>query len=296
MIVVTGSSGFIGRQLVEHLRQRAHRVVGIDRLAQGGSEQLVADVSEPDADARAALAEADAVVHLAGCPGVRDRSPDVGYRRWRDNVVATEQVLAATPHRTPVVVASSSSVYGGSRAGRPSAEHDRLRPVGGYARSKHVVEQACAARRARGGHVTIVRPFTVVGPGQRADMALARWMAAAASGRPLDVYGSLERRRDFTDVRAVVRALALLTELDPTVLNLGAGRSRSLGELVAAVRARFGDTGLVVTRRPGGEPDETLADTTRSGDVLGFSLHTDLHGVIAAQATAARLAPTALVA
>ena len=296
MIVVTGSSGFIGRQLVEHLRWGREHVVGIDRLPAAGGDHLVAELSAPGSDVGAVLAEARAVVHLAGCPGVRDRSPDIGYRRWRDNVVATKRVLEATPVATPIVVASSSSVYGGSRAGRPSTEDDKLRPVGGYARSKAATEQVCAARRARGAHVTVVRPFTVVGPGQRPDMALARWIHSARNGRAIEIYGSLGRRRDFTDVRAIVRALAALTERGPMVLNLGAGRSRTLGELVAQVQARFGDTGLVVTRPPVGEPDVTLADPTRSLAVLGFSLHTDLASVVAAQATAAGLAATSLVA
>ena len=142
---------------------------------------LTGDLLDRDELVDAAFETADAVLHLAGCPGVRDDTPDVGRRRARDNVAVTGRVLAAVPAHVPVVVASSSSVYGGS-AGAPSEERDAVSPRGGYARSKVAVEQLCARRAAAGGQVTVVRPFTVVGEGQRPDMAVSRWIAAAEAG------------------------------------------------------------------------------------------------------------------
>jgi nucleoside-diphosphate-sugar epimerase len=297
-VVVTGSSGFVGRTVVAELVRRGRTVVAVDRRpapavgptgAPAGSTVplvLTGDLLHRDELVDAALDSASAVLHLAGCPGVRDDAPDVERRRHRDNVLATARVLAAVPHHVPVVVASSSSVYGGS-TGRPSRESDRLAPRGGYARSKVAVEDLCARRAAAGGRVTVVRPFTVVGEGQRPDMAVARWLAAAYDDRPLEVYGSLERTRDLTDVREVGRVLATLAEpgCAPTgVLNVGTGRPHTLAELVDAVADA---TGRAVRTRltPAAtvEPADTWADTARLRSVVGFVPRTDLSDVVRRQ-------------
>lgn len=292
-VVVTGSSGFIGTHLVEALLARGTRVIGIDRLPAAGRrgfEPLVAEIVD-DERVTDALRTADAVFHLAGCPGVRDTTADVARRRWHDNVLATEAVLAATPLTTPLVVTSSSSVYGGAPgpAGRGCREADPLRPRGGYAHSKAAVEARCQERLARGGAVAIGRPFTVAGEGQRADMALATWLAAATAGRAIRLLGSPARTRDVTDVRDVVRALVAMADRGVTgPLNVGTGVGHRLDELVAAVLTVTGaPAGLVIAPASHDEVQHTLADTTLIQRRLGFVPRTDLLDVVARQAAAA---------
>jgi nucleoside-diphosphate-sugar epimerase len=293
-VVVTGSSGFVGRTVVAELARRGRAVVAVDRrpapagVAGDGPSPLVltGDLLHRDELVDAALDAASAVIHLAGCPGVRDDVPDVGRRRHRDNVLATARVLASVPAHVPVVVASSSSVYGGS-TGRPSRESDRPAPRGGYARSKLAVEDLCARRAAAAGRVTVVRPFTVVGEGQRPDMAVARWLAAAYADRPLEVYGSLERTRDLTDVRGIARVLATLAEpgCAPTgVLNVGTGRPHTLAEVVDAVAEATGRAVRTrLTPAETVEPADTWADTARLRSVVGFVPRTDLCDVVRRQ-------------
>jgi nucleoside-diphosphate-sugar epimerase len=291
-VVVTGSSGFVGRHVVALLSAHGHQVTGLDRrpdagqgaAARAGSyRHLLADLAEAGPEARAALAAADAVVHLAGCPGVRDSSADVARRRHRDNVGALRETLAAVPDGVPVVVASSSSVYGGSRRGRPSAESDALAPRGGYARSKVLAEALCRRAAGLGADVTVVRPFTVVGEGQRADMALHRWLRAAVAGEPLTVLGSLERTRDLTDVRDVAGLLVDLLELAPGgVVNLGSGVPVTLRRLVGAVGEATGTDPLVRVLAAGPhEVADTLADTARLVALTGRRPVTDVDDVVA---------------
>lgn len=300
--VVTGSAGFVGRALVAALAENGP-VVAIDRVphaAPPGVTAITADLLDAVPAVRAALAEAAVVHHLAGCPDVRDPRPDADAHRYRDNVLATGAVLAAVPLSTPLLVASSSSVYGGSRDGRPCAEHHRLRPRGGYARSKVVVEQLCAARADAGGRVAVVRPFTVAGEGQRPGMALSRWIAAAREGRPLRIFGSPRRSRDLTDIRQAVRALVELGDLARAgvgigTVNLGTGHPLRLGEIAAAIGRVLGvRVHTVVEPAAEVEVPHTLADVTRLRRLLGWAPRTDIDDLVARQAAhspAAALAP-----
>ena len=278
-VVVTGAAGFLGSAVVRHLRASGDKVVAIDRrpvVRRAGVVPIRADLCLDAPDVRAALRAADAVIHLAGCPGVRDRMPDVERRRQRDNVDATSAVLAATPWRVPVVVASSSSVYGGARFGRASREDDPCHPLGGYAASKVRTEWVCRARLDAGAPVVVARPFTVIGEGQRPDMALSRWVDATRLGRPLRIFGSLERTRDFTDVREVARALTAL--LGSTgVVNVGSGRPRTLREAVDAVWSVLGVEPVVrVEPASADEVPDTWADNSRLADLIGHVPQTDL--------------------
>jgi nucleoside-diphosphate-sugar epimerase len=293
-VVVTGAAGFIGRSLVVALARRGHRVVGIDRLPGvpvEASTALVADLSRPSADADELLRGADAVFHLAGRPGVRDAAPDVERLRRRDNVEATRRLCDVVPPATPLVVTSSSSVYGGSR-GAPSAEDGPVRPVGGYALSKVAAERLCARRAALGGAVAVARPFTVAGEGQRPDMALAGWLAAARQGRPLRILGSADRTRDMTDVRDVVDGLIRMADRGvASTINLGTGRGLRLDEMARAAAAAVGVPPVLAVEPAGPcEAPATLADTSRCERLLGFVPTTDLTDLLRRQA-AAELVP-----
>lgn len=284
-VVVTGSAGFVGRVLVDRLAGAGHRVVAVDRRphsAPSGVTVLTADLLDADSRVETALREADAVIHLAGCPGVREAGPGVEARRRRDNVAATARLTRLVPAHVPLVVASSSSVYGGVRHGRACRESDPVRPIGGYARSKWCVERLCAERADVGGQVLVVRPFTVVGEGQRADMALSRWAAQALARRPLRIFGSLQRTRDVTCVREVARGLEALALSGATgVVNLGSGHPRTLGAMVDCLADALGvEVEVQVEPAAPYEVADTWADLTRFARITGFTPQTDLADVV----------------
>ncbi|MFN2495000.1 MAG: NAD-dependent epimerase/dehydratase family protein [Pseudonocardiaceae bacterium] len=285
--VVTGAAGFIGSILLEALTQRGP-VVGIDRRPfppPPGATAITADLLDSDPDVRAALAHARVIYHLAGCPDVRDPRPDVAQHRYRDNVLATAAVLAAVPAQTPLLVISSSSVYGGTRKGKPSAETDPLRPRGGYAQSKLLVERLCQDRAHAGGQVSVLRPFTVAGEGQRPGMALARWIDAARSGRPLQLLGHPQRSRDITDVRDVVQVLLDLADRRVCGLfNVGTGVAHTLQELAEVVCAVVGVEVRTELAAPHpAEATHTLADTRALRRAIGWVPRTDLADLVSRQ-------------
>jgi nucleoside-diphosphate-sugar epimerase len=144
----------------------------------------------------------------------------------------------------------------------------------------------------RPGRLPGDRPFTVVGEGQRPDMALSRWAAAAREGRPLTLYGSPARTRDITDVRDTAHALRLLAErnIDGPV-NIGTGHAHTLADLAAYVAAAAAGHSaaaaagrstapVVVVPAPRCDPPHTLADTRRARDLLGFVPRTDVTDAI----------------
>jgi nucleoside-diphosphate-sugar epimerase len=306
-VVVTGAAGFIGSHLVEALAASGHTVVGIDRRdgIPDEAEAILADILDGDDAVEDAFREASAVFHLAGAPGVRDTAAGAAARRRRDNVLATAAVLASVPCRTPLVVTSSSSVYGGALHDgllRPSSENDPLRPRGGYAAAKVEVERLCRERLERGGAVAIARPFTVAGERQRPDMAIATWLDHACRGRPIRLFGSGSRTRDVTDVRDVVRALVTIAARGMSgVVNIGTGTPVALSQIVAAVFDAVGAEGAVtVEPAPDVDPPATFADTARCRRLLGFVPRTDLtllvHRQLGAQAGVEHLDAAAVTA
>lgn len=294
--LVTGSAGFIGSNLVRYLAARADEVVGIDRLPARGRAGLHVTMDLAERTNLPELARwaswADVVFHLAARPGIRSNAPGIDLLRHRDIIVATEHLMAVTPERTHLILTSSSSVYGDAvrrdRSYRPSRETDRLRPVSRYGRYKESMERLGQQYRRLEDGLAIARPFTVIGEGQRSDMALSIWIDAVRCGNPVRVFGSLDRARDVTGVGRVVDGLVAMADLRYCgFMNLGAGRPRSLGEMVEAV---FRATGLespvhVLPASPE-EVRVTFADPARAAVHLGIDLATDLVQATRSQARA----------
>lgn len=230
--LVTGGSGFVGRWLVEHLREAGDEVV----LA-------TADVTDAEASAEEiGAAEPEALYHLAALAHVGE-SWDNPAETFAVNALGTVHVLegarrcASVPR---VLLASSAEVYGRVTPDQvPLTEDAPLRPVTPYAASK-IAAEFSALQAYLGYEIPTVRAraFNHVGPGQAATFvvpALARRIAAAAQSRSRSIpVGNLAAERDFTDVRDVVRAYRLLIERgEPgAVYNVCSGRPLAVAALV----------------------------------------------------------------
>jgi GDP-4-dehydro-6-deoxy-D-mannose reductase len=211
--LVTGAAGFVGRHLVAWLEHEGDEVIETDR-------HLGTDVLDPEALRRLLTdTRPDAVYHLAG-------QADVGgswtspTETFRVNAEGTLNVLVAALGAgvERVLAVSSADVYGRVPGEElPIGEDRPLRPVSPYGASKAAADVvALQAHLGHGLAVVRARPFNHLGPGQ-SDRFVAAALASRIARNELEgldavPVGNLSPRRDFTDVRDVVRAYRLLVE------------------------------------------------------------------------------------
>jgi GDP-4-dehydro-6-deoxy-D-mannose reductase len=303
--LVTGASGFVGRHLCASLEAAGDDVVAIDRTARHDGAAL--DITDRDATVDL-LGEVkpEVVYHLAGWSDVGGSWADP-LGALRANGEGTLNVLEAcrlaSVARTLVI--SSADVYGIVEADDlPITEDQPLRPVSPYAASKVAADfLALQAHLGHGQDVVRVRAFNHLGPGQ-SDRFVASAIASRIAANERDgaeevPVGNLAARRDFTDVRDVVRAYRLVVERGDAgeVYNVCSGTAVAVQELadrllalaerpmrlvVDPERYRPVDTPVLLgdaTRlreATGWEPEIPL-DTT-AADLLAYWRHAGSHG------------------
>ena len=262
--LITGGAGFIGSHLAERLIADGHGVTVLDDLSTGRAEnlaavshhlgfQLVRDTVENSLTVNRLMASCDAVFHLAAAVGVQ-LVLDEPVRTIRTTIHGTEVVLeAANRYNRPVLITSSSEVYGkGARV--PFGEDDDvvMGPTNTtrycYAYCKGIDEfLGLSYFKQYGLEVTIVRLFNTVGPRQvgRYGMVLPRFVSAALKNEPLQVNGDGGQTRCFCHVADIVDALVKLMQTPGAagqVFNLGGDDEISINDLARRVIALTGSS------------------------------------------------------
>jgi GDP-4-dehydro-6-deoxy-D-mannose reductase len=251
-VLITGASGFAGRNLVALCREMGAIVLGLGRrsAAEAGwagvpDHYLRCDLTDP-ARANAAVEKAapDLVFHLAGEASVADAWGDPAGT-IRRNAASTVNVLEAVRRHAPdgrVLIACSGDEYG-PHDDLPVTELHPLRPQNPYAVSKVIGDLTSGMyHESFGLDVVRVRAFNHAGPGQSDRYVvskLARQVASAealGTGDPLEVAtGGTSLGRDFVDVRDVAKAYWLaLQHADPDVYNVCSGRTTRIGDILSS--------------------------------------------------------------
>jgi len=223
-ILVTGIEGFAGGHLARHLAAAGHTVIGLHWAdAQPGLPAELHRGDICDFDATRSLLEStrpDGIIHLAGISSVA-LSESHQMATYEVNALGTLKLLEAVRQlqiKCRIVLISSADVYGRSNIGRPLNEDLPSLPLSPYALSKHMTAEAGRFyHRAFGLDVVILRPFSHTGPGQTTTFVFPKVANAIAqtergAREPVIEMGDLQIRRDYTDVRDVVRAYLLALE------------------------------------------------------------------------------------
>jgi UDP-glucose 4-epimerase len=259
-VLVTGGCGFIGRHLVRRLLAEGRRVTILDDFSTGLPHLLPADPllsirrgCVTDAEAVGAAARGvTTIYHLAAVVGQVNVSRAPGWAMR----VSTESMLhlnRCAPDAL-LVLFSSSAVYGLAgnglcREDQPPDEAGVLAYDGGtpgYAFGKYRSETLAAERAS--GRWLAVRPFNVIGPGQRGNygMVVPRFLRCALEGEPVTVYGDGTQSRSFGDVDAFVGHLLRLVrawrvgQRRPAVFNIGSRAETSIDALAATIERVLG--------------------------------------------------------
>ena len=265
--LVTGGAGFIGSHLSELLLDEGCEVFALDDLSTGSEANifhlkerdgfhLVVDSVLSPAVVSELVHRCDAVYHLAAAVGVQLIVEQPG-RTLLTNVQGAENVLEyCARFEKPVLVASSSEVYG-NHPEDVSLDEDAQRIYGpttakrwAYADTKALDEfLALALRLERGLQCVIARLFNTVGPRQnsRYGNVVPRFVQHALAGEPLEIHGDGSQTRCFCHVSDVVRALkGLLDAADGEIYNVGSTDRITIRELAERVLEKTGSSSELV--------------------------------------------------
>ena len=291
-VLVTGGAGFIGSHLVERLSAR-NEVTVFDDLSSGslrnleGAKEEVrlhrASILHPKQLAKA-LEGRDIVYHLAAKISVPE-SVEKPEEYWRTNVEGTLNVLKAAVDAGAkrVVFASSAAVYGSSEV-VPKVETMRPEPASPYATTKMVGEFACEEMsQLKSLETVVLRFFNAYGPRQDPNApyagVIAKFCAAVAGGKPVEVFGDGDQTRDFLYAADAAEAMELAGErpVAGQVFNIGSGSATTVTE-VARLLSEVTSSPVRAVRkeiRPG-DVRHSRADISKAIDKLGFTPKTSL--------------------
>ena len=305
--LITGGAGFIGSHLVEKLIARGDQVVVFDNLSTGSASNLsgiqddikfeqgnILDKAEIDK----LVSESDYVVHLAAALGVLN-IVNKPLESLRTNLQGSEVVLEASDkYRKPVLIASTSEIYGKNDKVPLNEEDDRI--IGHPLKSRWSYSEAKAVDESLAYFyylenklpIRIVRFFNTVGPRQvgHYGMVVPRFVSAALKNEPLSVYGSGDQIRCFCHVDDAVQALLLVMDSDKAigeVFNVGNNQQISIMELAKKVIELTGSSSSIEKisyekAYPEGFEDmqRRVPDISKIKQVLGWTPEINLDQII----------------
>lgn len=307
--IVTGSAGFIGFHVAQHLLNQGWRVVGIDAMSDYYDVSLKQDrkailaQSENFRDVHARIETPNVlldlfaqetpniVIHLAAQAGVR-YSIDNPRSYLESNLIGTFEVLEAARAHPPkhMLMASTSSAYGANPEAPYREDMKADHQVSFYAATKKSTENmAHSYAHLFDLPITMFRFFTVYGPWGRPDMALFKFTKAILAGDPIDVYNYGDMRRDFTYIDDIVRSIDLLIDAVPDpkataipndnlspvapfrVVNIGNSEMVPLLDFIKAIEKSLGIAAQMnLMPMQAGDMEQTWADTTVLKTLTGY--------------------------
>ena len=296
--LVTGGAGFIGSHLTEALLKQGHQVTVFDdfndyydpAIKRANVAHIANDIQIIEADIRDAVTvertfagnKFDTVVHLAARAGVRPSIVDPKLY-FTTNIDGTFNLLDACRYHnvSHFVLASSSSVYGVNKK-VPFAEKDLIeRTISPYAATKLSCEQICSNyANLFDIRCACLRFFTVYGPRQRPDLAIAKFTKKILQGEAIDRYGDGSTARDYTFVEDIISGVLSTIDYsakDFDIFNLGGSATTTQAELIAMLEKTIGKEAIInqMPDQPGDVP-RTFADVSKAEKTLGYHPNTPI--------------------
>lgn len=253
-VLVTGVNGFAGSHLAKNLHKKGvfisgcgHEASPAEQIKDLCDEYTPCDLTDPAQVAQLPLNEIAAVINLAGI-AVNNPNEEDAERVMKTNVLAHTILydrLAEMDSAARIVCVSSGAIYDPSSS-MPLTEESPLlskEAASAYVRSKILLEEELSKYKDA-LDIVVARPFNHTGPGQRPGFLVPDWAQRIINNEPLDV-SRLDSWRDFTDVRDVVEAYALLAltgreNLHFDVYNISSGVPRLGYDVISLLAKEFG--------------------------------------------------------
>jgi dTDP-glucose 4,6-dehydratase len=286
-VVITGGAGFIGSHLSRLFLERGDEVVAVDNLCTGLRE----NISELESDPRFDFVHADVsrevpvdghvdgVLHFAS-PASPPEYLEMPFETMDVGSLGTRNALElARRYDARFLVASTSEVYGDPEI-HPQVEsyNGNVDPTGlraVYDEAKRFAETLTMTyHRQYGTRTAIVRIFNTYGPRLRAadGRVVSNFLAQAAQGKPITVYGDGSQTRSFCYVSDEVRGIVALFDSDVVEpVNIGNPDEYTMLELAHIVReVTDSSSEIVYEPLPSGDPTKRKPDISRARALLGW--------------------------
>lgn len=273
-IVITGVSGFVGKHLTRELQTQGHAVIGIGmedaahpEISDILTEYLSCDLA---AEWPKIATPVDAIIHLAGLAAVGPsfEKPQAYINLNSAMVTNMAEAYLHNEKKPRLIIVSSGTIYDSDQP-MPLTEESNISFSSPYTVSKVLLENQAAYYRSQGLECIIMRPFNHIGPGQLPGFLvpdlIEKIRAAKDDDAPIKV-GNLSTKRDYTDVRDVVKAYALVASaphIPHEVYNVCSGKSISGEEVLAVIREAMD------APRVAAEADPSLMRPNDAPDIWG---------------------------
>jgi len=285
-ILVTGAAGFIGSGVARELANRGHDVVAADmfldrlypnapKLANWEQLSSVPNIDKVVVDLRGELEvlpdEFDVVVNAAAMPGLMTSWSEFDTYMTCNIKLVENLISHRVSEKTHFVQFSTSSVYGVTATGDEKSE---CLPTSPYGVTKLAAEELIRAyHRTQGLQHTILRLFSVFGPGQRPDMAYHKLIEAISAGKEFVVFGDGFQSRTNTFIEDCVGIVATIAESRASneVFNIAGGDPVTLNDAVAIIAREIGKPALIehaAARK--GDQRTTSGATDKAREAYGF--------------------------
>lgn len=293
-IIITGGAGFIGSTLADKLLKDGHKVIVIDNFNDYYSPLLKeanvrCNVDNPNyklcrgdicdrelIDKIFADNKCDCVVHIAARAGVRP-SLEAPLEYVRSNIEGTVNILEKmkTYGVKKIVFASSSSVYGNSKAEKFSEDLKVTEPISPYAATKSACEQILYTySKLYGINAIALRFFTVYGPKQRPDLAIRKFIELIEADKAIPVYGDGSTMRDYTYIDDIISGICAAIDYSKTpyeIVNLGGGSPVTLKEMISTIEKVLGKQAKINSLPMQlGDVDKTVSDISKARKLFGY--------------------------
>ena len=288
-VTVTGACGFIGSHLTKQLIERGFHVVGVDCLDDNLYSRSVkesrlkalkqlsnfdfANINIATDELDSSISDSKFVFNLAAIPG-QVLSWKLFDKYVESNILGTKKVIDSCIRNkvTKIIHASTSSVYGKFAVGD---ELQDTKPISPYGITKLAAENLLFALTSSNNlDFTILRYFSVYGPGQRPDMAIEKFLTAIKMGQEINITGDGTQKRDITYVQDVVEATISASSITEKkqIFNISGGKQFTLNQIIDEC---FNVSGLKsksnYVDRPIGDQEETFGDISKAQKLLGFN-------------------------